>query len=115
MKSNVQATGHILDHIVQTLTDLFPTHPTFNVDLEEVYTQPICSNHHWGSLRKQPTFQRPVRNFTHILVVTRHQCGTVLRSFSSDVISRRNQCWRREMSVVFSGYSWGRKGQQQVT
>ena len=28
MKSNVQATGHILDHIVQTLTDLFPAHPT---------------------------------------------------------------------------------------
>ena len=50
-----------------------PSH--FNVDFEEVYTQPICSNHYWGSLRKQPTFQQPIRNTTHILVVSRHQCA----------------------------------------
>ena len=47
----------------------------------------MCSNHYWGSSRKQPTFQRPIRNTTHILVVTRHQCGTVL---SSGVFFRRH-------------------------
>ena len=96
------ATGHFLDHISCSNAYRFFSRPSlFNVDFEEVYTQPICSNHYSRSLRKQPTLQRPIRNTTHILVVTRHQCGTVLRSFSSDVISRRNQCLRREMSAVF--------------
>ena len=96
------AIGRILDHIVQkTLADFFSRPSHFNVDFEEVYTQPICSNHYSCSLRKQPTFQRSIRNTTHILVMTRHQRGSVLRSFSSDVISRRNQCWRCEMSAVF--------------
>ena len=50
-----------------------------------------------ASERLKHIVARPIRSTTQIWVVTHHQRGIF------QVVPRGSQCWRREMSAVFSG------------